>query len=447
MTAQKMHYTYTYFRIMKDASDALTGMTICGQEESVICDGKDRDILEKVYLYAFAGMVSSGVRPEKDGDTLRICMESGFYEAPEKKINEIMTAFARKDNTSPEQPDPSLKELMPQENAAETDEAEEPLEVILEEIEDIPEDGSENSSLKNHKDTAGLPGTKEQEEEQEEEPEAYAEEPDDMNEEYYPDELSEPEPSEPEDAEDDMPEIEEPDPDSMLEVEDEAPDESGDKADEIQPEGKQARQEHHETNMIPTSEAVQYNMPMKSTDFTFSYTSVSYLDEKAGIDVYAEFVIMPLSVTEARPQLIICVYDNDETKLYLSEGNKPVHIVFDGYSVDITGSMEDGKFVPEIRRGDEFIRDGIMPEIKSQQFGNKGHIILTDDDQDVFVHVFPTTFQNNNDETADFVYLVDSREGRQYGETTIGDPVFTYNGGTVRIHAKWKGSTLYCKIA
>ena len=159
----------------------------------------------------------------------------------------------------------------------------------------------------------------------------------------------------------------------------------------------------------------------------------------------ATFLIAPLRTDVEYPVSVVKAVINGNEFIYTTDSNGKIEFETDVYTYVIESIIKDGQFSPNV-----YVKDEDMDDFDHTQktFGDKGHIALVDEEDDITVHIFPASFKENEYRTADFIYCIDTGDGDFFSDTNHKEKsaLVKINGETFEITAKWKDSVLYAKI-
>lgn len=185
----------------------------------------------------------------------------------------------------------------------------------------------------------------------------------------------------------------------------------------------------------------QFPLFLQSKDFTFAISGVNSKD----LSQQATFLIAPLRTDIETPASVVKAVINGNEFIYTTDSNGKIEFETEVYTYAIESIMKDGKFAPNV-----YVKNEDMSNFNHTQktFGDKGHIALVDEEDDITVHIFPTSFKANEYHTADFIYCIDTGDGDFFSDTNRKEKsaFVKINGDTFEITAKWKDGVLYAKI-
>lgn len=184
-----------------------------------------------------------------------------------------------------------------------------------------------------------------------------------------------------------------------------------------------------------------FPLSLQSKDFTFAISGVNSKD----LSQQATFLIAPLRTDIETPVSVVKAIINGSEFIYTTDSNGKIEFETEVYTYTIESIMKDGKFSPNV-----YVKNEDMDDFNHTQktFGDKGHIALVDEEDEITVHIFPTSFKPNEYHTADFIYCIDTGDGDFFSDTNHKEKsaLVKINGNTFEITAKWKDSVLYAKI-
>ena len=185
----------------------------------------------------------------------------------------------------------------------------------------------------------------------------------------------------------------------------------------------------------------QFPLSLQSKDFTFAISGIN----SSNLSQQATFLIAPLRTDVEYPVSVVKAVINGNEFIYTTDSNGKIEFETDVYTYVIESIIKDGQFSPNV-----YVKDEDMDDFDHTQktFGDKGHIALVDEEDDITVHIFPASFKENEYRTADFIYCIDTGDGDFFSDTNHKEKsaLVKINGETFEITAKWKDSVLYAKI-
>lgn len=220
------------------------------------------------------------------------------------------------------------------------------------------------------------------------------------------------------------------------------PDEPLDELSTQIPSGDTSNDEAIEDNVLEEElPPQQFPLSLQSKDFTFAISGVNSKD----LSQQATFLIAPLRTDVETPVSVVKAIINGSEFVYTTDSNGKIEFETEVYTYTIESIMKDGKFSPNV-----YVKNEDMDDFNHTQktFGDKGHIALVDEEDEITVHIFPTSFKSNEYHTADFIYCIDTGDGDFFSDTNHKEKsaFVKINGNTFEITAKWKDGVLYAKI-
>ena len=216
-----------------------------------------------------------------------------------------------------------------------------------------------------------------------------------------------------------------------VEMETDTPHESG--------ETKGSNEAPKEIENTPEEES-EFPSQMHKNDFTFYYDHV-IVTTPDGEEEEAEIIAAPLSLEEGSKEIVVWTNLGDKSVVSVSGIKKTVlsHI---GYSdLIVGGAIENGSFVPSVSLTKKETERNFKLEEETQLMDGKGgHIILAD--EDVVIHIFPTSFSNDQKGDAEFFYILKNGNETRMGDTSDEDSLtFVHDNEKLRIIARWDNET------
>ena len=220
------------------------------------------------------------------------------------------------------------------------------------------------------------------------------------------------------------------------------PDEPLDELSTQIPSGDTSNDEAIEDNVLEEElPPQQFPLSLQSKDFTFAISGVNSKD----LSQQATFLIAPLRTDIETPVSVVKAIINGSEFVYTTDSNGKIEFETEVYTYTIESIMKDGKFSPNV-----YVKNEDMDDFNHTQktFGDKGHIALVDEEDEITVHIFPTSFKPNEYHTEDFIYCIDTGDGDFFSDTNHKEKsaFVKINGNTFEITAKWKDGVLYAKI-
>ena len=193
-------------------------------------------------------------------------------------------------------------------------------------------------------------------------------------------------------------------------------------------------------------ELVEMPDHMFRDDFTFSYTDISITGAN-GRKAAAQAIIAPLSINEEYPRIICCTIQGDKSETVLSKDNR-LKIRVGGFTVKVEGRMEDGKFKSSCVLPAHYLLEGTRIVTSTRDFGEKGHILLEEKEEDLQIHIIPATFKNNASGDAEYIYFISSGGEEKAGDTSVVKAAsFTFGGKEYEIRCRWNADGVLYSMA
>lgn len=195
---------------------------------------------------------------------------------------------------------------------------------------------------------------------------------------------------------------------------------------------------------------------IRSEDVTMSRHAIVYVENteaarKVPLYAPAEIVIMPLTsarktniprVTiyiKSQGNISVCVPDIDDMGC--------MHVVFDKYDLKIKSEYTaDGSFTSDISIP-AYLTKGMEGLLQKKQLQNGwGHIVYRDNPNNL--HIFPIKSEGEDNEFADFIYVLENKKTGEceakIARNTV--PTFKNNDVTYQIFCKWKDDVIFSKL-
>ena len=202
-------------------------------------------------------------------------------------------------------------------------------------------------------------------------------------------------------------------------------------------ESNQAKKEKSSdnTDQFAPEDPSRFRQFLHKNDLTFIYDLVTVTLGNRKEE--AELIIYPLG-KEGEDIIVWCLFDG-KTIVKHSGEKKHVLVPLLNSRLLVFGEFVDGNFKATIKlpkkdqaRGDKLI---VSEDVRN---GKEGHIAVYDDDRHIEVHVFPTTFKNNQTQNADYFYYVKTDEETITGDTNDNPFVFIQTGqAKFEVVARW----------
>lgn len=195
---------------------------------------------------------------------------------------------------------------------------------------------------------------------------------------------------------------------------------------------------------------------IRSEDITMSRHAIVYVENteaarKVPLYAPAEIIIMPLTSArktnlpkvavyiKSQGNISVCVPDIDDMGC--------MHVVFDKYDLKIKSEYTaDGSFTSDISIP-AYLTKGMEGLLQKKQLQNGwGHIVYRDNPNNL--HIFPIKSEGEDNEFADFIYVLENKETGEceakIARNTV--PTFKNNDVTYQIFCKWKDDVIFSKL-
>ena len=210
---------------------------------------------------------------------------------------------------------------------------------------------------------------------------------------------------------------------------------------------------HNKQSLDFENEDVTY---IRSEDVTMSRHAIVYVENteaarKVPLYAPAEIIIMPLTSArktnipkvavyiKSQGNISVCVPDIDDMGC--------MHVVFDKYDLKIKSEYTaDGSFTSDISVP-AYLTKGMEGLLQKKQLQNGwGHIVYRDNPNNL--HIFPIKSEGEDNEFADFIYVLENKETGEceakIARNTV--PTFKNNDVTYQIFCKWKDDVIFSKL-
>lgn len=210
---------------------------------------------------------------------------------------------------------------------------------------------------------------------------------------------------------------------------------------------------HNKQSLDFENEDVTY---IRSEDVTMSRHAIVYVENteaarKVPLYAPAEIIIMPLTSAKktnfpkvavyikSQGNISVCVPDIDDMGC--------MHVVFDKYDLKIKSEYTaDGSFTSDISIP-AYLTKGMEGLLQKKQLQNGwGHIVYRDNPNNL--HIFPIKSEGEDNEFADFIYVLENKETGEceakIARNTV--PTFKNNDVTYQIFCKWKDDVIFSKL-
>lgn len=226
---------------------------------------------------------------------------------------------------------------------------------------------------------------------------------------------------------------------------------SSSSVEEVEP--SKAEIPHNKQSLDFENEDVTY---IRSEDVTMSRHAIVYVENteaarKVPLYAPAEIIIMPLTSArktnlpkvavyiKSQGNISVCVPDIDDMGC--------MHVVFDKYDLKIKSEYTaDGSFTSDISVP-AYLTKGMEGLLQKKQLQNGwGHIVYRDNPNNL--HIFPIKSEGEDNEFADFIYVLENKETGEceakIARNTV--PTFKNNDVTYQIFCKWKDDVIFSKL-
>ena len=210
---------------------------------------------------------------------------------------------------------------------------------------------------------------------------------------------------------------------------------------------------HNKQSLDFENEDVTY---IRSEDVTMSRHAIVYVENteaarKVPLYAPAEIIIMPLTSArktnipkvavyiKSQGNISVCVPDIDDMGC--------MHVVFDKYDLKIKSEYTtDGSFTSDISIP-AYLTKGMEGLLQKKQLQNGwGHIVYRDNPNNL--HIFPIKSEGEDNEFADFIYVLENKKTGEceakIARNTV--PTFKNNDVTYQIFCKWKDDVIFSKL-
>lgn len=186
---------------------------------------------------------------------------------------------------------------------------------------------------------------------------------------------------------------------------------------------------------------------LSKKDFTFMIHSNT--NEALGEE--AVFIVYPLRLDVPNPIAVLKAAINGQTYYATTTSDGELKVSSDKFEYFLQTKVEDGEFNLDITIEGE--ADQSTFETRKKVFGKKGHVMLSDDEEGINIHIMPLSFKDNSYGYANFMFCVDDGSGELYLDVNEGEEgaSFELDGKDMVVVAKWNGNSdddkvLYAKV-
>lgn len=204
---------------------------------------------------------------------------------------------------------------------------------------------------------------------------------------------------------------------------------------------------HYEKRGKARRPAVEMGPSLYKNDFTFN-DGVITITAPNGSRERARLLSVPLTLENGEHEyLFLCALEKGSSFTRKGTGDETLKI--NGYPVVFRAWMDDSGYHTECRLGNDFKDRGVSLSYDIRKKGGSGgHVVLSDDDGRLNVHIIPTGFKNTEEgEAYKLLYYIDNEGNGESGTTTKSKPIcFEQDGIRYRVVCKWKNDTLYGRV-
>lgn len=200
---------------------------------------------------------------------------------------------------------------------------------------------------------------------------------------------------------------------------------------------------------LPPQEMPEY---MQTTDFSFALKNFKYEDKAENVSEMVKFFVAPFRTDVENPASLVKITIDGEIYHTTTDNEGALTINGGRFVYRIQTKMENGEFDFDVTlEGDNQEKVTVATH---KNAGSKGHILLSDDEEGIAIHIFPSNFLNNQFGKANFVYCIDVGEGldNYFIAESIDEDVALFDIGddTFALQGRWNEEdgikTLYMHI-
>jgi len=200
---------------------------------------------------------------------------------------------------------------------------------------------------------------------------------------------------------------------------------------------------------LPPQEMPEY---METTDFSFALKNFKYEDKAENVSEMVKFFVAPFRTDVENPASLVKITIDGEIYHTTTDNEGALTINGGRFVYRIQTKMENGEFDFDVTlEGDNQEKVTVATH---KNAGSKGHILLSDDEEGIAIHIFPSNFLNNQFGKANFVYCIDVGEGldNYFIAESIDEDVALFDIGddTFALQGRWNEEdgikTLYMHI-
>lgn len=185
---------------------------------------------------------------------------------------------------------------------------------------------------------------------------------------------------------------------------------------------------------------------MSKKDFTFNFAKL-VISGANGRKSSAQLLIMPITIKDEKPEILVCMINRMGAIVRKSEGTNTLVMSAEGYPVTIEGHMENDNFISSAALPEHYSNEGTKLSYSAKGFGHKGHIMLEDTENNIYVHILPASFSNNKFGNSEFIYYIENNGNPIVGSSDRKRHVtFDYDGKEAEIICKWDKDVLKCYV-
>ena len=200
---------------------------------------------------------------------------------------------------------------------------------------------------------------------------------------------------------------------------------------------------------LPPQEMPEY---MQTTDFSFALKNFKYEDKAENVSEMVKFFVAPFRTDVENPTSLVKITIDGEIYHTTTDNEGALTINGGRFVYRIQTKMENGEFDFDVTLEGDNQENVTVATHKNA--GPKGHILLSDDEEGIAIHIFPSNFLNNQFGKANFVYCIDVGEGldNYFIAESIDEDVALFDIGddTFALQGRWNEEdgikTLYMHI-